>query len=661
MTNYSTNSLTLTIFPDVLAKSLSTESITWKELCERVENPNSYYQKKSMPLIKLALFGDIKTDKDSYRHDSNVLEVFGVEGDYDAEKVSMDDAAKMLEKRGIEAILFTSPSATPEKPRWRVLAPLSRGVEPEERAHYTAMLNAALGGILAPESFRLSQSYYFGKGNNYYETVKVDGEYLDLKEGQWDGVYADELKKEKADQEAGFEWSDSVDQNDMIRKITTSEEYYEPLLKLSAALVAQGNKPRFIIDYLRRVMLQARETNKKGDWKQYYDMIEQMVRSAYDKWGIDAAATPAAAAAKAAEQPAPRIDLGSILDRELDPHPFILENWLPKDAVTLFAGNGGSGKSSVALQLAIEMATGGSFLGQEFDYCVHVVFLSAEDNEQSLIRRMANYIRAKGINVEVLNNYLHVMDWSKKDSQVIYETDGRTGKFNKQFAEISETCNKYDAEVLVVDNNSMFFGGNEIVRSEVQMYLSGLRKARKGLAVLALHHVDKASVNSGNSDGFSGSTAWHNGARARWSIGSENGLSLLTLRKSNYGKSGHQAVVSYDDNKHFFKVADPILQDKSASDFWMLILQLVYINYENGVYMSPHQRASGNTKASKILMGDRLFPKDVNPKTIYAAIDKLLGDGMLTLEKYKDENRNTKDRLVITPMGKGLIDENGDY
>lgn len=660
MTNYSTNSLTLTMFPDVFATSINTETISWKELCERVENPQVYFRKKSMPLIKLASFGEQKTDQDSYRHDSNVLEVYGIEGDYDAEEVSMEDAAKLLDQRGVEAIFFTSPSASPEKPRWRVLAPLSKAIEPEERSYWTGMLNSALGGILARESFTLSQSYYFGKGNNYYETIKTDGECLDLKEGQWDPVYA--KKKEKVAEDGGFIWDEGVDQNDMVRKILNSEEYYDPLLKLSSSLVAQGNKPRFIIDYLRSIMLRGKETNKKGDWKQYFDMIEQMVRSAYEKWGVDGdtAATAPAAAAKSVTQPAVRIDLSTILDREIDPHPFIIENWLPKDAVTLFAANGGAGKSSIALQAAIEMATGGSFLGQEFDYCVHVVFLSAEDNEQSLIRRMANYIKARGINIEVLNNYLHIMDWSKKDSQVIYETDGRTGKFNKQFAEVSECCKKYDAEVLIVDNNSMFFGGNEIVRSEVQMYLSGLRKAKQGIAVLALHHVDKASLKPGTGDGYSGSTAWHNGARARWSLISDNGMSVLTLQKSNYGKSGYQSVVSYDDKKHYFKVADGILKDKSASDVWMLILEMIHVRCEMGLALSISKNANKSSNIKHVLMADPLFPKDINEKTIFSAVEKLMMDGLLTQEEYKNEHRNIVKKLVVTTAGKALLDELDD-
>ena len=66
-----------------------------------------------------------------------------MEGDYDAEKVSMQQAADMLDKKGIMAILYTSPTATKEKPRYRILTPFSKAREPDERYHYEGLLNAA--------------------------------------------------------------------------------------------------------------------------------------------------------------------------------------------------------------------------------------------------------------------------------------------------------------------------------------------------------------------------------------------------------------------------------------------------------------------------------------------------------------------------------------
>jgi hypothetical protein len=66
-------------------------------------------------------------------------------------------------------LIYTTPSHTSEAPRWRVLAPLSAENEPACRRKFVLRLNTALGGVLARESFTLSQVFYFGKvdGQDY--------------------------------------------------------------------------------------------------------------------------------------------------------------------------------------------------------------------------------------------------------------------------------------------------------------------------------------------------------------------------------------------------------------------------------------------------------------------------------------------------------------
>jgi Protein of unknown function (DUF3631) len=68
----------------------------------------------------------------------------------------------LIEKAGITALIYTSPSYTPEKPRWRVVCPFSQELKPAQRRIMLARVNGVLGGVFAGESFTLSQSYYFG-------------------------------------------------------------------------------------------------------------------------------------------------------------------------------------------------------------------------------------------------------------------------------------------------------------------------------------------------------------------------------------------------------------------------------------------------------------------------------------------------------------------
>lgn len=171
--------LAVSIFEDVKARRIKPSQLTLRQLQNRL-NSTTAPDKAALPLVKLGTFGKVRTDKGSLRHDANLLRVSGVEGDYDAGAISPQEAAERLRQVGLAALIYTTPSHTAEAPRWRVLAPLAREVAPTEREALCARLNGALGGILAPESFTSSQSYYFGATTGRpLDSFLVEGQPLD--------------------------------------------------------------------------------------------------------------------------------------------------------------------------------------------------------------------------------------------------------------------------------------------------------------------------------------------------------------------------------------------------------------------------------------------------------------------------------------------------
>jgi hypothetical protein len=68
-------------------------------------------------------------------------------------------------------------------PRWRILCPFSTELAPALRHKMMARVNGLLGGILAPESFTLSQSYFYGRldGGAPVQVESIDGDFLDLR------------------------------------------------------------------------------------------------------------------------------------------------------------------------------------------------------------------------------------------------------------------------------------------------------------------------------------------------------------------------------------------------------------------------------------------------------------------------------------------------
>ena len=172
--------LTLTTFPDELARTKAEQTTSLREFAERVHRPTAR-TKAQLPLLKLARFGEVPTTKRTLRNNANVLEIEGVEGDYDGEVIGIAEAAERLKTADLAAVLYSSPSHTPDKPRWRVLCPLSSSAPPGDRERLCARLNSALGGLLSGESFTLSQSYYFGlvDGASAPAVTVVDGRALD--------------------------------------------------------------------------------------------------------------------------------------------------------------------------------------------------------------------------------------------------------------------------------------------------------------------------------------------------------------------------------------------------------------------------------------------------------------------------------------------------
>lgn len=173
--------LYLTVFINAKAQTQKRHTRSLRMLAQEVHRPMKS-TKAELPLLKLARFGDNATEAGCLRQNDNMEAVDGLEGDYDGGVVSLADGAERVRAAGIAALLYTSPSHTPERPKWRVLCPLSSAAPPAERERLCARLNGALNGILAGESFTASQSYYFGAvtGGSTPEMALIEGRALDV-------------------------------------------------------------------------------------------------------------------------------------------------------------------------------------------------------------------------------------------------------------------------------------------------------------------------------------------------------------------------------------------------------------------------------------------------------------------------------------------------
>jgi len=185
----------VTFFRDAYARTLDAEEMALEQLRDLILKTDAD-TKESLPWLKLAQFGDKKTDNGSLRNDANVLSISGVELDYDDKKMAFDEAVGIAKATQLNAVLYTSPSYTNAGPKWRMLLPTSQELPPEERVKLVARVNGVFGGIFAPESFTLSQSYFYGsvKLNSEHRAVIVNGDMINLRDDLDAGALG---KKEK--------------------------------------------------------------------------------------------------------------------------------------------------------------------------------------------------------------------------------------------------------------------------------------------------------------------------------------------------------------------------------------------------------------------------------------------------------------------------------
>lgn len=284
----------VTIFADTHGKVIEcVQPMTLEALGRLVREVKPRKAKADLPLLKLATFGPVRTDKGALRHDDNVLTVSGIVTDYDAGAVSLKDAADRLRQWGVSALLYTSPSYKPDAPRWRVVCPLEEPLEGStaelraQHAHWVERLNGMLGGLLAGESWTLSQHYYFGAtvAGQPVQTILLDGQCIDQldelpepigKAGKTDRVNATGNPLPTRPRPAALEH---------IRDIANAEHIYHSALSLTGRYVQRGLPADESAAIVQAILLQHEDAwaAERSRWEEIFGKIPKMAKDAEEK------------------------------------------------------------------------------------------------------------------------------------------------------------------------------------------------------------------------------------------------------------------------------------------------------------------------------------------------------------------------------------------
>jgi RecA-family ATPase len=247
--------------------------------------------------------------------------------------------------------------------------------------------------------------------------------------------------------------------------------------------------------------------------------------------------------------------------RAVPDRQWIWEDWIPLGAVTALYGDGGAGKSLLALQLMTACATGRPFLEHDVAAC-KALGVFCEDDGDELHRRQAALNRALGLSFADLGQMRWISRVGNENLLMTFTADGR-GVPTPFFFQILDAARAFGARVVVIDTAADAFAGNENIRTQVRQFIALLtRLAREiGGAVILLAHPSQTGKASGSGDG--GSTAWNNSVRsrlyfrrpaqadakgeeARGDEGADPDLRILSRLKANYAAAGVDLTLRYD-------------------------------------------------------------------------------------------------------------------
>ena len=472
--------LAYSVFPDLGGKTIHRiESKPWAQLVSWIETQPDRKGKHACPLVKLASFGQQRSEKGSLRNDDNVIEVFGVEGDYDAGEMTPEQAAERLESFGLRATIYTSWSHTPAAPKWRVLVPLSRPVEPSQRLAYAETLNGMLGGVLAPESGVLSQSYFVGRqpGADY----KVLHTFGDPEDGfcldEIDGIQAERVAfRAKTDKPNGEDRSGTHD--DYLAELLDGADVHANALRIVGRLVREGFSDSAIKTVFAGLALQVaaargRERADELTGSELQRMIDGARAKGYER------ETPADDPGKTARI----FTMVGDLIANAKPPQWLIRDQLELDALALLWGQPKTGKSFIAIDWACSVATGTPCFGSPTR--VAPVFYICGEGHNGLSRRFLAWSLERGVSLD--NAPIAV-----SNRALPLTHPGSFTAVSNAVAELREITGM-DPGLIVVDTLARNFGANENDTEAMSLFIThmdGLRAPFKATALI-VHHSGK--------------------------------------------------------------------------------------------------------------------------------------------------------------------------
>jgi RecA-family ATPase len=347
------------------------------------------------------------------------------------------------------------------------------------------------------------------------------------------------------------------------------------------------------------------------------------------------------------QPPAPFVTVSAAdwADRRVPARRWLVHERLARGNVGILSGNGGVGKPTAALQLAVGVVRGFAWLNAVVEEAAPVLFFSAEEDEHEVWRRLQLIAKHHDLGLADLRD-LHVHCRPEQDA-LLAVPDRGVIKPTPLLAQLTEAVSDLRAALVIVEAAADVFGGDEIARAQVRQFLALLRRMARATdaSVLLLQHPSQAGLDKGT--GTAGSLHWRNTARPflYLSKADEDDVRKLKVEKNNYAAEGETVSVRWRNGIFTpIGIGSTIERAAAAAVVDQTFLSCVDLANAQKRHISPNK---GSTYAP-VVIANMPEAAGLRKEALVSAMERTIADGRVL---SKERGPPSKRRVQLIRAG----------
>lgn len=365
---------------------------------------------------------------------------------------------------------------------------------------------------------------------------------------------------------------------------------------------------------------------------------------------------PSQAKQQKSTPPLATVAAAAFADQDKPRRKWLVPDLVPHRQVTIISGDGGTGKSLLAMQLAFAVATGTAWLNLP-TATGPALYLSAEDDEDEC------HIRIKDIaSGGPLPDNLFIAVMAGEDCLLAVENGrGTEMKATALYARLEATIAAIGPRLVILDNVADIFGGNENVKGLVRQFIGLIRRLamRHDCTIIMLAHPSLSGMSSGS--GSSGNVAWNNSVRSRLYLKRQHDdpkevtdpdFRKLVSMKANYSATGGELCMRWEHGR-FVPTETPAAATSTIDRMAInaraerVFLSLVHRFNEEGRNISPSPSAG----YAPHLFAKHPQAEGVTKRQFEIAMDQLLAARRIEVSEIGPPSKRRKNIVIASEEG----------